>query len=220
LIALGVLSLGFGVLERLWPSVRGQRRLRKGFFTDVTWWLFTPTLGKLFSSIVVAVSILSLAAVLGVGITADHLRGIAERDTAIGRQPLALQLVEFLLLADVLAYLQHRAFHTISRLWKIHAVHHSSTEIDWLSAVRLHPLNDAISSAAVATPLILLGFSPTTLAAYLPFLTLYAIALHANVNWTYGPLRAVVTSPVFHRWHHAAEQEALNKELRWPVPGV
>jgi sterol desaturase/sphingolipid hydroxylase (fatty acid hydroxylase superfamily) len=27
--------------------------------------------------------------------------------------------------------------------------------------------------------------------------------VHANLNWTFGPLRYVVVSPVFHRWHHA-----------------
>ncbi|HEX5142012.1 MAG TPA: sterol desaturase family protein, partial [Dehalococcoidia bacterium] len=141
-IALGVLGLAFGVVERLWPSVRGQRfpLRRKGAFTDMTWWLFTPTFGKLFTGTVVAVSVLALAAVLGMGLTVDHLRGVAERDTLVGRQPLALQLVEFLLLADLLAYVQHRAFHTFERLWRIHAVHHSSTEVDWLSSVRVHPL--------------------------------------------------------------------------------
>jgi sterol desaturase/sphingolipid hydroxylase (fatty acid hydroxylase superfamily) len=219
-IALGVLSLGFGIVERLWPSVRGQRRIRAGFFTDVTWWLFTPTVGKLFSGIVVAVSILALAAVLGIGITTDHLRGLAERDTAIGRQPLALQLAEFLILADLLAYLQHRAFHTIGRLWRYHAVHHSSTELDWLSSVRVHPVNDALGSAVVATPLLLLGFSPATLGAYLPFLTLYAIVLHANVGWDFGPLRYLIASPAYHRWHHSAEPEAINKNFSGLFPFV
>jgi sterol desaturase/sphingolipid hydroxylase (fatty acid hydroxylase superfamily) len=218
LIALVVLSAGFGVLQWRWPSVRGQRVIRRGFFTDVGWWLFTPTVTKLFSGIFVASVILGGAALLGMSLTTGDLKGITGRETFITGWPVALQLGVFLVLADFLVYWQHRAFHTFERLWRIHAVHHSSTEIDWLSSVRLHPLNDAISSAAVATPLILLGFSPTTLAAYLPFLTLYAIALHANVNWSYGPLRSVITSPVFHRWHHTAEQEALNKNFAGLFP--
>ncbi len=113
------------VVEWRWPSVRGQKRIRRGFFTDVTRWLFTPTVGKLFSGVFVAIVILSLARILGLPLTVDHLKGLAERDTAVGRQPVALQLVEFLLLADLLAYWQHRAFHTFERLWRIHAVHHS-----------------------------------------------------------------------------------------------
>ena len=222
LAALAVLGVGFGVLERLWPSVRGQRFLlrRKGFFTDAAWWMFTPTVGKLFSGIVVAVSILGLAGIFGIGITADHLRGLSERDTTIGRWPLGVQLIVFLLLADLLAYAQHRAFHTFGRLWPIHAVHHSSTVVDWLSSVRVHPVNDALGSVAVAAPLLLLGFSPATLGAYLPFLTLYAIILHANVGWDFGPLRYVIASPAYHRWHHSAEPEAINKNFSGLFPFV
>jgi sterol desaturase/sphingolipid hydroxylase (fatty acid hydroxylase superfamily) len=218
IVAFLILSVAFGFLERRWPAVRGQKRIRRGFFTDVTWWLFTPTAGKLFSGIIVAAVILVVARLFGASVTVEHLKGLAERDTAIGRQPVWLQLVEFLLLADLLSYWQHRAFHTFERLWRIHAVHHSSTELDWLSAVRVHPLNDAISSTVIATPLILLGFSPLTLAAYVPFLTFYAIALHANVSWSFGPLRYVISSPAFHRWHHSNEAEALNRNFAGLFP--
>jgi sterol desaturase/sphingolipid hydroxylase (fatty acid hydroxylase superfamily) len=219
LIALGVLSLGFGVLQRLWPQVRGQSFLRRqGIFIDVAWWLFTPTLGKLFTGIVVGGSLLGLAAVLGMSVTPDQLRESGLRQTFVSRQPFFVQFAAFLVLADLLAYWNHRAFHTFSRLWRIHAVHHSSTELDWLSSVRVHPLNDAVGSAVVATPLLLLGFAPAALAAYLPFLTLYAIMLHANVDWSFGPLRSVIASPAFHRWHHAAEEQALDKNFAGLFP--
>jgi hypothetical protein len=100
LAGLAILSVGFGLLERRFAAVGGQKQFRRqGYFTDVAWWLFTPTLGKLFTGIVVAVSIIGLGAVLGLGITGDHLRGIAERDTLIGRQPLLLQIGAFLVLA-------------------------------------------------------------------------------------------------------------------------
>jgi sterol desaturase/sphingolipid hydroxylase (fatty acid hydroxylase superfamily) len=217
--ALAVLSLGFGLLEWRFPSVRGQLKFRRaGYFTDVAWWLFTPTVGKLFTGVIVAVCVIALGAVLGIGITGDHLRGIAERDTFIGRQPLLLQIGAFLLLADFLAYWSHRAHHTLGRLWKLHAVHHSSTEVDWLSSVRVHPLNDAIGSTVVAAPLLLLGFSVGTLGAYLPFLTLYAIGLHSNLGWSFGPLRHVFASPTYHRWHHSAEPEAINKNFAGLFP--
>jgi sterol desaturase/sphingolipid hydroxylase (fatty acid hydroxylase superfamily) len=28
--------------------------------------------------------------------------------------------------------------------------------------------------------------------------------VHANLDWTLGPLKYVLASPVFHRWHHTA----------------
>jgi sterol desaturase/sphingolipid hydroxylase (fatty acid hydroxylase superfamily) len=219
LIALVVLSFGFGVLQRLWPQVRGQSFLRRqGIFVDVTWWLFTPTVGKLFTGIVVGGSLIGLAAIFGMSITPDQLRESGLRETWISRQPFLLQFAAFLVLADLLAYWNHRAFHTFSRLWRMHAVHHSSTELDWLSSVRVRPLNDAIGSAVVATPLLLLGFAPAALAAYLPFLTLYAIMLHANVSWSFGPLRSVIASPAYHRWHHSAEEQALDKNFSGLFP--
>jgi sterol desaturase/sphingolipid hydroxylase (fatty acid hydroxylase superfamily) len=218
-IALGVLSIGFGVLQRLWPQVRGQSFLRRqGIFVDVLWWLFTPTIGKAFTALVVGGSLIGLAAAFGMSLTPEELRENGLRETLISRQPFFLQFVAFLFLADFLAYWNHRAFHTFGRLWRMHAVHHSSTELDWLSSVRVHPLNDAIGSAVVAAPLLLLGFAPAALAAYLPFLTLYAIMLHANVDWSFGPLRKLVASPAYHRWHHAAEEEALDKNFAGLFP--
>jgi sterol desaturase/sphingolipid hydroxylase (fatty acid hydroxylase superfamily) len=219
LIVLGGLSVVFGVIQRLWPQVKGQSILRRqGIYVDVAWWLFTPTVGKLFTGIVVGGSLLGLAAALGMSLTPGELRESGLRETFISRQPFFVQFAAFLVLADLLAYWNHRAFHTFSRLWRIHAVHHSSTELDWLSSVRVHPLNDAIGSAVVATPLLLLGFAPTALAAYLPFLTLYAIMLHANVDWSFGPLRSVIASPAYHRWHHAAEEQALDKNFAGLFP--
>ncbi len=218
LIALLVVGLIFAVIEWRWPSVRGQKRLRRGVFTDVSWYFFTATVGRVFSGIFVFIVIVAAARLLGVGPTGDQLRGLDVRHTAISEWPLLWQLIGFTVIADFLVYWQHRAFHTFERLWRMHAVHHSSTDLDWLSAVRVHPLNDAISSAIVATPLLLLGFSGTTLGIYLPLLTLYAIGLHANVSWGYGPLRYVIASPAFHRWHHSNAPEAINKNFAGLLP--
>jgi sterol desaturase/sphingolipid hydroxylase (fatty acid hydroxylase superfamily) len=110
----------------------------------------------------------------------------------------------------------HRLFHR-PRLWPFHAVHHSSTEVDWLSAVRLHPVNDVLARIVQAAP-ILLGFPATVLAVYVPFISFYAILLHANVSWTFGPLRYVLASPTFHRWHHTTEREGLDKNFAGFLP--
>ena len=67
-------------------------------------------------------------------------------------------------------------------------------------------------------PLYWIGFDGRALAAFVPLLTLYALVLHANVGWTYGPLRFVVASPVFHRWHHTSEEEGLDKNFAGLFP--
>jgi sterol desaturase/sphingolipid hydroxylase (fatty acid hydroxylase superfamily) len=70
-----------------------------------------------------------------------------------------------------------------------HAIHHSSRTVDWLSSVRLHPVNDAIARIAQVLPLYWMGFNGLALASFVPFLTFYALLLHANVNRDYGRLR-------------------------------
>jgi sterol desaturase/sphingolipid hydroxylase (fatty acid hydroxylase superfamily) len=217
-ISFVVLAAGFAFVEWRWRSVEGQRRFRKGFLTDAAYFLVTPLVGKPFTAIVVAISVLGLAALFGLGLTADQLRHLNHRDTLLGRQSALAQLVEFVVLADFIGYWSHRAFHRVGTLWKFHAIHHSSTELDWLSSVRVHPINEAISHTLSATPLLLLGFSPGAFAAYVPFLTLYAIMIHANVSWSFGPLRLVLASPTFHRWHHTSETEGLDKNFAGLLP--
>src|SRR5262249_2556324 len=123
---------------------------------------------------------------------------LASRDTLLARQPLPLQALEMLVIGDFIGYWTHRWFHG-RRLWKFHAIHHSSEDLDWLSAVRLHPINDWVSRWIQASVLVVLGFAPAAVAAYVPFLTFYAIFVHANVGWGFGKLGVLLASPKFHR---------------------
>jgi len=111
----------------------------------------------------------------------------------------------------------HRAFHG-RRLWRFHAVHHSSVDLDWLSAVRPHPINDALMRIAATLPVLVLGFAPVAVAGIAPLLTLMAILVHANLDWDWGPLRGVVASRRFHRWHHTDEANARDKNFAGLLP--
>jgi sterol desaturase/sphingolipid hydroxylase (fatty acid hydroxylase superfamily) len=111
----------------------------------------------------------------------------------------------------------HRAFHG-RRLWRFHAVHHSSVDLDWLSAVRLHPVNDALMRIAGTLPVLALGFAPVAVAGIAPLLTLMAILVHANLDWDWGPLRWALASPRFHRWHHTDEENARDKNFAGFLP--
>jgi len=113
----------------------------------------------------------------------------------------------------------HRLGHA-TRLWRFHKLHHSSEDLDWLSAVRVHPVNDVLSKLALAVPLACLGFPLSALAGYVPFLTFYAILLRANVSWSFGPLRYVIASPLFHRWHHTIEDQGHDKNFAPLFPFV
>ena len=211
ILSLAVLAFVFFLLHRLSPSRSGQPFFRREWKLDLAYWFVTPWVTGLATRVLMVLTAAPLVLVLGISI--ESLR--KHTYTGFGplsHQPAALQALEIFLLGDLLAYWMHRLFHG-KRLWAFHAIHHSSTEVDWLSSVRLHPVNEALTRAVEVVPLFLLGFNPTVLAAYVPVLTLYAIFLHANLDWDLGPLRWIIASPVFHRWHHSRMPEALDKNF-------
>lgn len=84
----------------------------------------------------------------------------------VQKQPLWLQAMEVILLADLGFYFVHRAFHAYPALWHFHAVHHSIEEMDWLAAYRVHPVDQILTSSASLLPIHLLDFSGAAIATY------------------------------------------------------
>ena len=220
LIGFAVLAAVFWPLERLCPALARQPLWHRGSLTDLTYWFFTPLVTRAITRGAVIASVIALASAAGVPLDREHVQAfIAHPAPAVGNQPAWLQVIEVFLLGDLIGYWSHRLFHG-RQLWPFHAVHHSSTQVDWLSAVRLHPVNDVLSRLIQVVPILVVGFSPALVAAYVPFLTFHAILLHANVAWTFGPLRYAISSPAFHRWHHTTEAEGQNKNFAGLFPFI
>ncbi len=217
LIALLVLGAIFFVIERLLGRGRQQRfLLRKDWWTDVTYWFATILLTKSLVRLMLIVPIGLLLLTKATSINVLQLQAYTGYGP-LSRQPLWLQAVEVYALVDLCAYWTHRRFHR-GRWWPFHAVHHSSEELDWLGSLRVHPFNDLVNKLAQASPVLLLGYNPTVTLSTAPILTFYAIFLHANVNWDFGPLRSVIATPVFHRWHHSKDREARDKNFAGLLP--
>lgn len=216
LIALLILAAIFFVIERL-PG-RGRKRpiFRRGWLTDVVYWFATILFTKPFVRLmlIVPLSVLVLMKVTSI----EALKaGLYSGFGPVSRQPLWLQAIQIYLLVDFCSYWTHRLFHR-GRWWPFHAVHHSSEDLDWLGSLRVHPVNDLVNKLAQAFPVLLLGYNPAVTLSAAPVLTFYAIFLHANLNWDFGPLRSVIATPVFHRWHHSKEREAWDKNFAGLFP--
>jgi len=206
-----ILSLFFWLMESLWPEERQQPRFRRGMFTDTLYFFFIIPATKIIATI---------GLIIGIYMTSRLLPHTGIFLTNIQSQPIWAQTIEVLFLGDLLGYWMHRIFHRTGILWPIHAIHHSSEQVDWLSSVRVHPLDTVISRLFVVIPLYIAGFSGALLAPYTAFLTIYAIYIHANVAWDYGIFRYVIASPTFHRWHHSAEEKALNANFSGLLPVI
>ncbi len=115
--------------------------------------------------------------------------------------PFWWQAAIYLLLADFLLYWIHRVFHG-GPFWKYHAVHHSAKQVEWTTAYRWHPVNYLLQQSLVAATMLVLGISPEVVVSFLPWDIFSAALVHANVKWTFGPVKYILATPVFHRWHH------------------
>ncbi len=199
-------------IERLWPSGPDQPVLRRGFLSDVIWYVVQSYVSRVIAPWIVYFALLPI--LLAVGTAPDsYWAGFGP----VAGIPLPYQVGIVFVAADLLGYWQHRMFH-MHWAWPIHAVHHSSRELDWLSATRFHPINEIGAQLVYVTPLLALGFSPLAFVFLAPFTGSYAVILHTRVPWTFGPLRYVLASPVFHRWHHTSEAEGRDRNFSGFLP--
>ncbi len=120
-------------------------------------------------------------------------------------------LLLLVLVADLVQYWLHRAYHEVPLLWRLHAVHHSVKSMDWLAGSRQHLVEVLITRTLVLAMIVVLGFSKEVIDAYIVIVGFQAVFNHANVSVRLGPLRYVIVTPNFHHWHHAQDEEALDK---------
>jgi sterol desaturase/sphingolipid hydroxylase (fatty acid hydroxylase superfamily) len=215
-----VVAVVLGLVQMVFR--KGQKRTRtwREFLTDATYWGFTPFGTRFVTRSLVGIFVVALALALGFGRGiegAQNMLAAVRGYSPIAHLPVGVQLVLALVMGDFIGYWQHRLFHR-GRLWRFHAVHHSSKTLDWLAATRIHPINDLIGKLAITAPLAFAGFDIKVLAGVAPLLTLHALFIHADVPWSFGPLKYVISSPCFHRWHHTSEAEGLDKNFAGLLP--
>jgi sterol desaturase/sphingolipid hydroxylase (fatty acid hydroxylase superfamily) len=207
----------FTVLTSLWACNPGRPWWRKpDLITDLCYWFIIPVFTRFLR-----IGLLIVGAALVFGITtADGL--VAFYDNGHGplaELPLTVQMVIFLVASDVLLYWTHRIFHG-QKMWKYHAVHHSSEELEWISAARFHPINLFLGSVASDVVLLMAGISPNVLLVVGPFTVAHSAFVHANLDWSLGPFKYVLASPVFHRWHHTAAERGGEKNFAATFPVI
>ena len=209
------LAVIFSVLSYFWACNPGNPWWRKKeLATDICYWFFVPLITR-----VVRIGLLVLGASVFFGIKdADDL--IAFYDNGHGplaTLPLWVQGLMFLVVSDFMLYWTHRMFHG-GAFWKYHSIHHSSEELDWISAARFHPVNLFLGTVAVDVILLMAGISPNVMLWVGPFTIFHSAFVHANLNWTLGPFRYVIATPVFHRWHHTSLEEGGNTNFAGTFP--
>jgi lathosterol oxidase len=207
LLNLLLLGLVFVPLERLFPLKPEQSSFRPGWTTDVMHLVVSH----------VGVQILALATFAPAAL-AFSWAVYPPLQEALQAQPIAIQAIEIILVTDLAQYWIHRGFHTVPFTWRFHAVHHSSEQMDWLAAPRVHLVEILVTRGLSFIPVFVLGFDQLAIVVYLVFVSGHAIFIHANVNWNLRWLEPFLVTPRFHHWHHSAQAEAWDKNFAVHVP--
>lgn len=186
----------FVPLERL-AGIGKQAVLRRQFVVDFGYFV----LNAIIAGVVFGTPLIVIAAAVHQVIPNVVL------DTIAG-WPAGVRLALGLVVGELGFYWGHRLSHEIPLLWRFHAIHHSSAEVDFLSNVRLHPVDMVFTRLCGFIPVLALGLTggDASVAALLLVVgTLWGFFIHANLRWRFGPLEHIVTTPFFHRWHHTRD---------------
>jgi sterol desaturase/sphingolipid hydroxylase (fatty acid hydroxylase superfamily) len=111
----------------------------------------------------------------------------------------------WLIAMDGLYYAWHRAQHRIGFLWRLHAVHHSDTQLNASSYARQHWSEMPIQTFLIGVPLVAaFGFTtPPALASF--FVSAWNFLIHADLEIGRGAVARIVTTPLLHRLHHSRD---------------
>jgi len=189
----------FVLLERVFPYDRGERVLRDGFFTDLVGY-------TLVQSYVLALVISSLTQWIDSGTGASRQRLLWD-------WPVWAQVAFFVVTHDLYIYWFHRLQHHSPVLWRLHEAHHSARSIDWLAGSRSHSIEILINQTIEYAPMILLGARPEVPLIKGMIGAVWGMYIHANLDVRTGRLQWFVNGPEAHRWHHAVDAEALNRNF-------
>ncbi|MBL4631761.1 MAG: sterol desaturase family protein [Paraglaciecola sp.] len=124
--------------------------------------------------------------------------------------PFFAQVLAVTLFVELGKYWSHRLHHLQPYLWCLHAMHHSSERLYVINNLRFHPLNYLINSIIGLAPVMLIGFSPNSILAYLILTQPLVLIQHANIDFKSGWANYIFSTNEAHRWHHSTISSEAN----------
>lgn len=107
---------------------------------------------------------------------------------------------------DLANYGQHRLFHAIPALWRVHQIHHSDLDVDWATAIRHHPLEAFAAEVLQLAVIFALGAPPLAVLLFALLSVAASFFNHGNIALAPGMdrfVRHVFVTPDMHRIHHS-----------------
>lgn len=134
--------------------------------------------------------------------------------------PTIVIVVLSLILLDILIYWQHRLFHKVPMLWRLHRVHHADIHVDTSTGLRFHPIEIVLSIVIKIAAVGLLGIPAIAVLIFEIALNGLALFNHANIRLPQSiekPLRLILMTQVLHRIHHSQKVSETNSNYGFSV---
>jgi sterol desaturase/sphingolipid hydroxylase (fatty acid hydroxylase superfamily) len=135
--------------------------------------------------------------------------------------PLWLTIPLALVALDLAIYLQHRAFHALPLLWRLHAVHHADPDLDVTTGVRFHPVEIVLSLLIKMAVIATLGAPPVAVLLFELLLNATSMFNHGNITLSPAAdraIRTVLVTPDMHRIHHSVRPGETNSNFGFNHP--
>jgi len=195
-----VLSLGVWLLEIAFPWRKDQAIVRKDFWLDAFYMFFNFYIFK----IIIFMAFSNVTQYAFTDLVGGDLGDLVIFDTTVLGP--VWQLIVFFVLLDFIQWFTHILLHRFKILWRFHKVHHSVEEMGFAAHLRYHWMENVFYTPMKFIIMMVIGnFNPEQ--AFIVYYVSIAIGHlnHANLNWSYGPLKYVFNNPKMHIWHHSHE---------------
>ncbi len=126
-----------------------------------------------------------------------------------------------LVILDLAIWAQHRAFHYIPALWRLHRMHHADLDFDVTTGLRFHPVEILLSLAIKLAVIAALGAPPLAVLIFELALNGASLFNHANIHLparTDRLLRLILVTPDMHRVHHSAIRAETDSNFGFTLP--
>src|SRR5438067_12864202 len=107
--------------------------------------------------------------------------------------PAWLEVVVAFVVLDLAIYLQHRIFHFVPVLWRLHRMHHADLDVDVTTGARFHPIEILLSLAIKFLVIVSLGAPASSV-------LLFEIGLNATSMFNHSNLRILPVIERVLRW--------------------
>ena len=135
--------------------------------------------------------------------------------------PTWIEVLSALLVLDLAIYLQHRVFHYVPVLWRLHRMHHADLDVDVTTGARFHPIEILLSLGIKFLVVVALGAPAVAVLIFEIGLNATSMFNHSNVRMPAmvdRVLRCLVVTPDMHRVHHSIIRRETDSNFGFNFP--